>query len=63
MKTLVDARLREEARRLLFLFRCDDCAAFDPTRERCAHGYPTEPHRRTLDADEIVFCKEFDAGP
>lgn len=63
MKTVVDARLREEARRLVLLYRCDDCAHFDQPRAACAHGYPTEPHRKSLDQGEVVFCKEFDAGP
>jgi hypothetical protein len=42
-------------------YTCDDCAHFDPEKSRCAHGYPTEPHRRTAEA-EVVFCKEFELG-
>jgi hypothetical protein len=60
LKTRVDARLREEARRFLLKHRCDDCGHFDPDSARCVHGYPTEEHRRDVESDEIVFCKEFE---
>ena len=60
MKTIVDAQLRDEAKRFLLRYRCDDCAHFDAEGARCVHGYPTEEHRRGIDADVIVFCKEFE---
>lgn len=60
MKTPIDARLREEATRFALRYRCDDCLHFDAEGQRCVHGYPTEEHRRTLDGDELVFCKEFE---
>lgn len=63
MKTQVDDTLRREARRFLLVYRCEDCAHFDEARARCSHGYPTDPHRMSLDGAFIVFCKEFDAGP
>ena len=66
MKTVVDERLRDEARAFSLRFACEDCAHFEPETVRCGNGYPTAPHarvdlavRRTLE-----FCKEFDfAGP
>ncbi len=63
MRTPVDDVLRGEARRFLLLFRCDDCVHFDAERAECVHGYPTDAHRKSLEDDFIVFCKEFDAGP
>lgn len=60
MITRTDATLREEAARFGLKFRCDDCVHFIAERERCAHGYPTEDHRRTLDAPFVVFCKELE---
>jgi hypothetical protein len=58
MRTLVDPRLRDEAERFDLKWRCDDCAHFRDGA--CAHGYPTEPHRKTLEEPFIVFCKEFE---
>jgi hypothetical protein len=44
---------------------CEDCALFDeaqPERARCAHGYPTAPHRRpTAEGTPVNFCKDFEA--
>jgi hypothetical protein len=61
MKTPVDERLREEAERFQLRFRCDDCVHFDG--KNCVHGYPTEPHRRSLTKDSfVVFCKELEIG-
>ena len=48
----------QEIDRFRLRFACEDCVHFAPTREACAHGYPTEPHR--LRSDTIVFCKEFE---
>ncbi len=58
MKTPVDAKLKAEAEQFRLRFRCDDCVHFDGAR--CAHGYPTEEHRRTLEQAFIVFCKELE---
>jgi hypothetical protein len=66
MKTLVDARLREEARVFSFCFGCEDCAHFEPVQALCGNGYPTEPHREIDLAERrhLEFCKEFEfAGP
>ncbi len=62
MKTRVTVDLVREAVACALRFRCDDCAHFDREASSCVHGYPTEVHRRTLDAEEIVFCKEFEVA-
>jgi hypothetical protein len=64
MRTLVDARLREEAERFSFRFACDDCVHFDeggsvgasgaanvarPLHDgRCSLRYPAAPRRTAL---------------
>ena len=58
MKTAVDEKLRSEAKQYEFRFRCDDCVHF--TGSKCAHGFPTDEHRRTLDHAFVVFCKELE---
>ncbi len=63
MRTTVDARLREEARRFRLRFACEDCAHFDAARAACAHGYPPAPRASVLESgDTMLFCKEFDLG-
>jgi hypothetical protein len=62
VKTLIDARLREEASRFAFRFACDHCAHFDEARERCSLAYPAAPRRHALDGDGLEFCKAFDLG-
>ncbi len=60
---VVDARLRDEARRFHLRFACPDCASFDAENGRCSLGFPPEPH---LDPEvgearaELVFCKAFE---
>ena len=49
MKTRVDDRLVEEARRLQFRFACEDCAHFAPASEECSLGYPASPRRKELE--------------
>jgi hypothetical protein len=59
----LDTRFSEERERFALRFTCEDCALFDPDRERCAHGYPVGDHRLARYADpenEIVFCKDWD---
>jgi hypothetical protein len=67
----IDDRLRDEARRFHLVFACPDCASFDPGRdgrdpdaggERCALGFPHEPHRDAgLEGRaEVTFCKAFE---
>ena len=66
MRTVVDQRLRDEARRFALRFGCEDCAHFSPENARCANGYPTEPHAGVDLAarTHLEFCKEFElAGP
>jgi hypothetical protein len=64
MKTRVDARFREEAHAFELRYTCESCAHYDPDRQRCGNGYPTEPHRqRDLKAErELLFCKQFELG-
>ncbi|HMR06546.1 MAG TPA: hypothetical protein PKA88_12235 [Polyangiaceae bacterium] len=62
MQSKVDATFRAQAKRYALRFCCEDCAHFELERERCAHEYPTEDHRRRdLEKSEVVvFCKEFE---
>ncbi len=70
MKTVVDARLRDEAARFQFRFACDDCAHFDVVRERCSLSYPAAPRRHTLGlasagdggSVDVELCKTFELG-
>jgi len=50
MKTNVDAQLLHEARRFAFRFACDDCAHFDPDRERCSLSFDPSPRQDSLEA-------------
>jgi hypothetical protein len=62
VRTLIDPRLRAEAKRFEFRFTCEDCAHFAAERRACANEYPTRPHLGVdLDAAEsLEFCKEFE---
>jgi hypothetical protein len=64
MKTMIDKRLRAEAKLFLLRFSCDDCAHFDHDRAACVHGYPLEDGRRDmrLVGESVSFCKEFELG-
>ena len=62
MKTLVDARLREEAARYALRFACEDCAHFDPGSSRCSLEYPAAPRRDALLSEQLELCKEFELG-
>lgn len=62
-----DALFRDEARRYRLRWNCEDCQRFMGQDERgvgrCAHGFPTERHRRARYEDaeaELYFCKEFE---
>jgi hypothetical protein len=60
--TLVDPRLKAEARAFGLRFTCEHCAHFDPELTRCGNGFPTAPHR---DIDlgvrsQLEFCKAFE---
>ena len=58
----VDERFRREVAEFDLRCTCESCAAFEPETERCAYGYPTEPHRRLplADARDFIFCKAFE---
>ena len=60
MKHAVDEELLGEIARFDLRFTCEDCVHFDAAEAVCAHGYPTEPHRRNSRALSIVFCKEYE---
>ena len=63
MKSPLDPRLEDEMRRFALRWSCDDCAHFAPEEDRCAHGYPTAPHRAsTVAGSHLIFCKEFELG-
>ncbi len=51
MKTVVDARFLEEARRMRFRFACEDCVHFQAAEAegRCSLGYPAAPRRAELE--------------
>jgi hypothetical protein len=63
MRTLVDARLREEAQRYGLRHTCEHCVYGVPPAS-CMHGYPTDEHRVAIasGAEHITFCKEFEMG-
>lgn len=59
----VDERFRREQERFHLRMHCEDCVLFDERLERCAHGFPTEPHRRPAhleDGAPLLFCKDFE---
>ena len=64
MITVVDERLRREAREHALRFACVDCAHFDSERSRCGAGFPHEEHLSgDLDArTSVAFCKSFELG-
>ncbi|MFO0681535.1 MAG: hypothetical protein U0234_05775 [Sandaracinus sp.] len=57
-----DDRLDEEAARFGLVRHCEECVLYDEERDRCAHGYPTEPHKRSASRKLVVFCKDFEAA-
>jgi hypothetical protein len=68
MKTVVDSRLREQARRFELRFACDDCVHFQPSdgpsfssSSGCSLAYPAAPRRDALTAQpSLEFCKSFE---
>jgi hypothetical protein len=66
VRTLVDARLRDEAERYAFRFACDDCVHFDERGRGgagcCSLRYPAEPRRTALEQEHLQLCKEFELG-
>jgi hypothetical protein len=66
VRTLVDARLRDEAERFSFRFACDDCVHFDERGGEgtggCSLLYPAAPRRTALGHEHLELCKEFELG-
>jgi hypothetical protein len=62
VRTLIDAQLRDEAKRFELRFTCEHCAHFAADRRACANEYPTHAHLGVdLEAREnLEFCKEFE---
>jgi hypothetical protein len=62
VKTVTDARLRDEAARFALRFTCEECVHFDLPRALCGNGYPPGPRDGSLarDASELAFCKEYE---
>lgn len=62
MKIEQDEQFRRQTERFRLKWNCEDCALFDPERG-CAHGFPTERHRRARYRDpfaSLLFCKDFE---
>jgi len=62
VKTRVDERLLDEARRFAFRFACEDCAHFDVRAERCSLAYPAAPRRGELGRTHLELCKSFECA-
>ena len=62
MRTLVDQRLRSEARTYELRYACEHCVHFDAASGACAEGYPNASHRETRieQAPSLEFCKSFE---
>jgi len=60
VRTLVDARLRDEASRFAFRFACEECAHFDAPGQRCSLAYPAAPRREALQGPHLELCKDFE---
>jgi hypothetical protein len=59
LKLESDARFEAEEREFALRRTCEDCALWDDAADACAHGYPTEEHRRSR-TSLVVFCKDFE---
>jgi hypothetical protein len=60
VRTIVDERLLDEARRFAFRFACEDCAHFDSGAERCSLAFPATPRRDHLGRTHLELCKAFE---
>ena len=64
MRVLYDARFEREIEAFSLKFTCEDCIHLNRERDRCAHEYPSEMHRRAAFAHGAsptgMFCKEFE---
>jgi hypothetical protein len=60
----LDSRFDRERTTYRLVFTCEDCVHHDSAAQRCAHGYPTEPHAAAAfdagGARNGMFCKEFE---
>jgi hypothetical protein len=64
MEVAQDERFRQERERFALRWNCEDCALYD-ARRGCAHGFPTQRHRRSRYDDPeaaLLFCKDFELG-
>lgn len=62
MEVVQDERFRQERERFSLRWNCEDCALYDP-EGACAHGFPTQRHRRSRYDDPeapLLFCKDFE---
>lgn len=60
----IDALFRAQREHLALRMYCEDCVLFEDRDGSCAHGYPSEPHRRPVSPEleqTITFCKDFEA--
>jgi hypothetical protein len=68
VKTIVDTRLRDEAKHFAFRYACEDCIHFcrggaaQPTGQACSLAYPASPRRGALEAPSVEFCKSFEVA-
>ncbi len=63
MKLPINAQFHAEVAKHKVALYCEECVLFDEALG-CAHGYPTEPHRRPRAHEErewVFFCKDFEA--
>ncbi|HLK40919.1 MAG TPA: hypothetical protein VKU41_29400 [Polyangiaceae bacterium] len=60
MRTTLDDRTRDEARRYAFRFACDDCVHFDGEQASCSLAYPAAPRRDALERESVELCKSFE---
>jgi len=58
------AHFDRERNRYALRFCCEDCAHFVEPPQHCAHGWPTQNHRRDTyrrpDVEHVIYCKEFE---
>jgi hypothetical protein len=65
MKLPITPEFEREEKAFSLRRHCEDCVLYDverPTRDRCAHGYPTEEHARATAGELVVFCKDFESA-
>lgn len=62
MKTVVDARFRQEAETFVLRFSCEDCChrVDEGASRACSMAFPADLQRASLDAESLAFCKSFE---